>query len=79
MRRVNCSILDYVTIFEKLALIFHQLSSGTQFAKVSHKNAIAENRCEKQWTLRFVYQHEIIYSGWSLDWLLSIKQFFTNV
>ena len=47
MRRVNCSILDYGTIWRNWRLFSLQLSLQTQFAKFSNKKVIAENQCEK--------------------------------
>ena len=47
MRRVISSILEYGTTGEIGAIFSPQLSSGTQFAKISNKKVIAENQCEK--------------------------------
>ena len=53
MRRVNCSILDYGTIWKIGAIFSPQLSSRTQFAKISNKKVIPENQCEKHKKLEF--------------------------
>ena len=47
MHRVNCSILEYGPFGEIGANFSLQLSSRTQFVKISNKNVIAENQSEK--------------------------------
>ena len=47
MRRVNCSILVHGTIWRNWRFFSLQLSSRTQFAKISNKKVIDENQCEK--------------------------------
>ena len=54
MCRVNCSILDYGTIWRNFSL---QLSLPTQFAKISNKKVIAENQCEKHKNKSLVQLH----------------------
>ena len=45
-----------------------QLSSRTQFAKISNKKVIAENQCEKH--KNWVYMHIINFQSiqWSVRW-----------
>ena len=47
MRKGNCSILDVGTFAEVGANFSLQLPSQTQFAKISNKNGISKNQCEK--------------------------------
>ena len=47
MRRVNCSIFDYEPFGEIGANFSLQLSSPTQFGKISNKKIISENQFEK--------------------------------
>ena len=52
MRRVNCSILDLEQFGEIGANFSLQISSQTQFAKISNKKVIAEiNEKHKNWSL----------------------------
>ena len=71
MGRVNCSILDYGTVWKKIGANFSlQLLPRTQFAKISDKKVIAENQCEKHKTIEFSI------SSWPVFFVLTKNLFF---
>ena len=51
---VNCSILDYGTVWKKLALIFlYNFHHEHSLLKLVIKKVITENQCEKYKTIEF--------------------------